>query len=204
MKDMIRDNSPAQINKAIDQETLALLEQYSDATPEEVQERLMELDTSYDVECYVEMVGSGLTLAGIALATRFKKLWFLPAITSGLVLAHSLPIWDPLTPILRLFGVWSRQEIEREKFALKLLRGDFERLDNDRSAKSALAAAQGSVGLKNGGPMRNEKRKTTKRSKADKAMAASLAPEEPGTTHKMPLGDLLGEDLKPLDLPTTH
>lgn len=202
MKDMVRDNSPAEINKAIDQETLALLEQYQDASPEEVKERLRELDTSYDLECYVEMFGAGLTLAGIALAARYKKMWFLPAITSGLVLAHSLPLWDPITPLLRLFGVWSRQEIEREKFALKLLRGDFERLESDRSAKSALAAAQGSVGLKQGGPMRNEKRKATRRTRTDKAMETSPAPEEPGTTHTMPLGDVLGEDLKPTDLPT--
>lgn len=196
---MIRNKTPAEINKAIDEETLALLAKYEDASPEKVHERLDELDRSLDVECYVEMIGAGLTLAGIALASRNRKLWFLPAITSGIVFAHSLKLLDPLTPILRLFGVWSRQEIEREKFALKMLRGDFERLKSDRSAKSALAAAQGSVGLKEGGPMRNEKRKGMKRSRADKAMETSLSPEDPGTTHKMPLGDVLGEDLKAIE-----
>ena len=204
MKDMIRENSPAEINKAIDQETLELLERYKDAAPDEIQARLGDLDLSWDVECYVEMFGAGVTLAGIALAARYRKLWFVPAISSALVFAHALPVWDPLTPFFRLFGVWSRQEIEREKFALKILRGDFERLEADRSAKSALAAAQGSVGLKEGGPMRSEKRRTTRRSKADASVDRSMgvAPEEPGTTHSMPLGQVLGEELKPLMLST--
>ncbi len=204
MKDMIRENSPAEINKAIDQQTLELLERYKDAAPGEIQTRLDVLDESWDLECYVEMFGAGVTLAGIALASRYRRLWFVPAISSALVFAHAMPVWDPLTPFFRLFGVWSRQEIEREKFALKILRGDFERLETDRSAKSALAAAQGSVGLKEGGPMRSEKRRTTRRSKADTSVDRSMGmtPEEPGTTHTMPLGDVLGEDLKPSMLST--
>ena len=33
--------------------------------------------------------------------------------------------WYPLLPLFRRMGIRTRQEIDREKFALKTLRGDF-------------------------------------------------------------------------------
>src|SRR5438309_3713228 len=127
MKDMIRENSPSSINRMIDRETLDTLERYQGASSEEIARRLKELDTSWDLECFVELGGAVVTLAGLALAAGFRRKWLLvPAIAQSLMLAHSLPIWDPLTPLLRLLGARSRQELEREKHALKMLRGDYE------------------------------------------------------------------------------
>jgi hypothetical protein len=162
MNDMIRGMSPSSVNRMIDRETLDTIERYKGASPEEVTARLKELDGTWDLECYIELGGAIATLAGVALASRFSRKWlFLPAIAQGLVLAHSLPLWDPLTPLLRMLGLWSRQEIEREKQALKLSRGDYERVQKDGSAKSALASSQGQVGIKAAtGTRRTGKKKT--------------------------------------------
>jgi hypothetical protein len=47
-------------------------------------------------------------------------------------------------PVLRRLGVRTRSEIDREKFALKALRGDFKNVDlPDRAAE--VSAAKGAV-----------------------------------------------------------
>jgi hypothetical protein len=147
MRDHIRQSSPPEINKTIDRDTLDILEQYKDASPDEIHARLQELDASRDLESYVEMVGGGLAIAGALLASRDRRMWLVPAVAGALVVAHALPMRDPLTSLLRYFGIWSRQEIEREKHALKALRGDYRRVQRDHTPKGALATAQGNVGL---------------------------------------------------------
>lgn len=188
MFDMIRGRTPAEINKAIDEATLDVLEQYEDASPDEIHARLRELDRTRDVEGWVELTAGVATLCTVPFAMRSRKLGFLAAIPGAIVLAHALGAVDPLTPLLRMMGVRSKSEIDRERFALKLLRGDFERVERDRSPKSALAAAQGEVGLKEGGPMRNERRRAFRRVSKP---APSAVEEEP-----------LGEALKPENRPT--
>ena len=150
MKDMIRHMTPPSFNKRVDEETLRDLERYKDASPEEIEQRLKMLAGEFDLECMVELFGATFSLIGVGLcaATKKHKWMWISAIASGLTLIHSLPLWDPLTPLFRGLGFWSRQEIEREKAALKLLRGDFERVAKDASPKSALATAQGEHGLK--------------------------------------------------------
>lgn len=194
MKDMIRDNTPSAINKMIDEETLRNLDRYKDAAPEEIEERLKFLDKQFDIECFVEAGAALLTIGGIALGFKYRKLLALPLVAQGLLLSHSLPFADPLTPMLRTFGLWSRQEIERERNALKLLRGDYERVIEDRSAKSALSAAQGAKGIKQA---------TSTAAKAEKKSRAKA-----NTPGKVPLAEAAhfeqpaGEDLRPMDVPT--
>lgn len=181
MKDLVRDLTPSKINKSIDESTLATLELYRGSPPEAIEARLKMLEESWDIECFVELGGAALTLAGIGAALAFgsKKLLAIPLAVQGLVLAHSLPLPDPLSPLLRMLGVWTRQEISREMQALKLLRGDFIRVEKDASPKSALAVAQGRKGLKEA---------------TGKSTRKTAKPREP----KMPLG----EDQKPTDVPT--
>lgn len=42
------------------------------------------------------------------------------------LLLHGTKGWCPPLPLFRSYGVRTRSEIEREKYALKYLRGDFE------------------------------------------------------------------------------
>lgn len=205
MKDMVRDLTPSAINKAVDESTLDTLERYRNASPEEVEARIKELEGSWDIECFVELGSALLTIGGIALAYKSKKMLFVPLAVQGLVLAHSLPFFDPLSPLLRMFGVWTRQEIEREKQALKLIRGDFERVSKDATPKSALAAAQGTRGLKEATREGKNTSRRTAKPRGEKQQGTPIpqgqASATPTAEGEEPM-DVLGESLRPTDSPT--
>jgi hypothetical protein len=62
-----------------------------------------------------------------------------------MMLLHAIHGWYPLLPVLRRIGVRSQDEIERERYALKALRGDFRSLktaESDRRAEAAWQAVQ--------------------------------------------------------------
>jgi hypothetical protein len=49
----------------------------------------------------------------------------IPAAVGAAVLAHAVSGWYPLMPLFRRLGIRTAREIERERYALKALRGDF-------------------------------------------------------------------------------
>lgn len=96
--------------------------------PHEIEERLDELDREWDVERVLQVQASALTLGGSVLAAAVDRRWLaLPIGVSFFLLVHGLDGWCPPLPILRALGVRTQQEIDEERFALKALRGDFER-----------------------------------------------------------------------------
>jgi hypothetical protein len=68
-----------------------------------------------------------------------------PLVVTGFLLQHALQGWCPPLPVLRRLGVRTAREIERERTALKALRGDFDELARLREriarVKAALSAA---------------------------------------------------------------
>ena len=44
---------------------------------------------------------------------------------TGFLFQHATQGWCPPVPLFRKLGVRTRSEIDREKYALKILRGDF-------------------------------------------------------------------------------
>jgi len=93
---------------------------------EDIEKRLMELDNEWDVERVLQATAAGLTLSGILLATKQNKSWFsLPIVASSFLLSHAIAGWCPPLPLLKLLGFRARAEIDKEKYALKALRGDF-------------------------------------------------------------------------------
>ena len=179
IEDTIRDESPSWVNANVDRETLAKLEEYRGAAPEKIQERIDELSWEYDVSCATSLAFAAIGLGGLALSKLHRGFLALPAIANGLLLLQNLPIPSPgVTAVFRVLGFRSRTEIERERQALKMLRGDYVRAEEDPTAKGALTSAQ-SEGKANEPKATREKRKITRK------MA-----EPP-----------LGEDLRPMDLP---
>jgi hypothetical protein len=67
---------------------------------------------------------------------------FLPGIVLPFLLQHAVQGWCPPVPLFRRLGVRTREEIEREKFALKALRGDFEEIDSLRRGEEAEDAVE--------------------------------------------------------------
>jgi hypothetical protein len=65
-------------------------------------------------------------------------------VVSGFLLRHAIEGWCPPVPLLRRWGVRTRLEIEQERYALKLLRGDFDSLasEQDRKAKETSELTQ--------------------------------------------------------------
>lgn len=123
---------------------------YYAAHPERIDERLSELEREWDIERTLEANASALTLAGVLLgATVDRRFLILPAAVSGFLLQHALQGWCPPLPFFRRRGVRTANEIARERYALKYLRGDFgEPLADGDRAWAALEAVRGPEGAR--------------------------------------------------------
>jgi hypothetical protein len=96
--------------------------------PEEIERRLDELDREWDIERTLEANAATLALTGTLLGAFVdRRFLVLPAIVTGFLLQHALQGWCPPVPVFRRLGVRTMAEIDRERYALKALRGDFER-----------------------------------------------------------------------------
>jgi len=99
---------------------------YATQPPEVISRRIEELDEEHDLDQTMALYGSGIGLGSILLSFIGGKKWlFVGGITLGFLLKHALDGTSPYVPLVRKFGVRTREEIEREKYALKILRGDF-------------------------------------------------------------------------------
>jgi hypothetical protein len=118
---------------------------YCAGHPEEIGARLEELDREWDIERAIEANASTLALAGVALGAGLDRRWLaLSGLVAGFLLQHSLQGWCPPVPVLPQLGFRTAREIERERYALKALRGDF---DGVRQAENPIAAALRAVGV---------------------------------------------------------
>jgi hypothetical protein len=127
--DRVRCSTADHINERIDLETKERLEFYATQSPESIGQRLEELDQEWSVERWIETLAPSLALTGIGLGATVNKkwLWFSGGVL-GFLLLHGLQGWCPPVPVLRRMGVRTRGEIDREKFGLKILRGDFDNI----------------------------------------------------------------------------
>ncbi len=121
-----RATSPA-VNAVIHGRDNAEIARYETASPEEISERIWQLETEWDVERTLQANASTLSLIGVVLGLRSdRRFLLLPAVVFGFFLEHALQGWCPPLPLLRRLGVRTQREIDREKYALKALRGDFD------------------------------------------------------------------------------
>jgi hypothetical protein len=83
------------------------------------------------------MNASALAFAGTLLgASRDKRFLILPALVTAFLFQHAVQGWCPPVPILRRLGFRTAQEIEQERNALKMMRGDFNPRRKARRATS--------------------------------------------------------------------
>jgi hypothetical protein len=130
------------VNRRIRAAADARIARLERAVPAELEARLAELDLEWDVERLLQMNASALvmlgTLLGAALDRRFL---LLPAAVLGFFAQHALQGWCPPIPVFRRRGVRAVREIERERYAVKALRGDFDRVPAADAAASARVLA---------------------------------------------------------------
>lgn len=116
--------------------------------PELIDGRLGELDREWDTERVLEANAATLALSGTLLGIlEDRRFLALPVVVTAFLLQHALQGWCPPLPVLRALGVRTAREIERERIALKALRGDFDDMpaaaggDGNARAAAALRAA---------------------------------------------------------------
>ncbi|MHB8897526.1 MAG: hypothetical protein ACYC6Y_02125 [Thermoguttaceae bacterium] len=122
----VRDNTDERVNASIRQQMDESVASCALAGPAAIDRRLRELDEEWDVERVLEANAASLALAGVILGTIGSRRWFIvPAVVTTFLLQHAVQGWCPPLPILRRLGFRTEAEIQRERYALKALRGDF-------------------------------------------------------------------------------
>lgn len=136
-----------ELNDAIRQRVDAEIVRLEGAPAAEIDQRLQALDAEWDVERLLQTNASVIVLLGLVLATKVnKKFLLLPAGVFAFFAQHSLQGWCPPIPVFRRLGMRTQREIERERYALKALRGDFDQVPAKDAAptservRAALAA----------------------------------------------------------------
>jgi len=142
--DRVRANTAAEVNRRVDEQIERNIRHYSGQTKEEIYRRIQDLDQEWDIERVLETMASSLSLSGIVLGATVDRKWFLvPTIVLSFLLMHAIQGWCPPLPILRSLGIRTREEIDRERYALKALAGDFAGISKDPSrAEQTLAAVK--------------------------------------------------------------
>jgi hypothetical protein len=125
--DRVRANTPEELNLSIDSAIGSRVRQYATAAPRELEDRIDELDREWDIERILQLNASALAFTGMILGLTQSRRWFaIPGLVLPFLFQHAVQGWCPPVPALRWLGVRTRREIDREKYALKALRGDFD------------------------------------------------------------------------------
>lgn len=123
----IEANTAPEVNRRIEEQSHINVLGYAAQGNDAISERIEELDSEWHIERAL-LTGAGINvLFGVLMGTFVNRKWFYwPAVVGSFMLQHTLQGWCPPLIPLRHNGVRTRQEIEREKTALRILRGDFE------------------------------------------------------------------------------
>ena len=132
--DRVRANTIPTVLRRIDEGIEERIRFYAAQPKHVISARILELDREWDIERWLATNASSVALASLVLGFTVSKKWL--AVTTGVLgflLLHGVQGWCPPVPALRRLGIRTRGEIDREKFALKVLRGDFQAISQDAS-----------------------------------------------------------------------
>ncbi|MFY9310892.1 MAG: hypothetical protein WAQ28_17730 [Bacteroidia bacterium] len=131
-------------NESIDEMIFFNIRNYAGKSAAEISERIKQLDKEWDIERVLDLNMSALALCGITLSLVFNPYSIvLPILLLLFFIWHAFQGWCPPIPILRYFKIRTRPEIDREKYALKAMRGDFKDVFNEEEfALRAFKATQ--------------------------------------------------------------
>ena len=149
--DRVQRNTDPAINRRIEAATGGRIRRCA-GNPAAIERRLRALDREWDIERVLETNASLIAFAGVVLGAERDRRWLvLPALVTAFLFQHAVQGWCPPVPMLRRLGVRTSREIEIERVALKILRGDFDQerwangearwqsLDADRAIRAAKA-----------------------------------------------------------------
>jgi hypothetical protein len=125
----VSSNTSDDINRSIREQTERNVAECIRRGPPAIERRLAELDEEWDIERYLETMAPTFSLIGLALGVTTDRKWLIvPAVIQTFFLQHALQGWCPPVPVLRRLGIRTADEINVERYAIKALRGDFEKL----------------------------------------------------------------------------
>jgi hypothetical protein len=105
------------------------LARYASSCPRLLEQRLCELDSEWDVDRVTTTAYSLLLLLGLFPAALAGGWWWAaPVLFAAFLVLHTAAGWSPGLPLVRQFGFRNSREINQERYALKAIRGDFQRL----------------------------------------------------------------------------
>ncbi|MGZ3460721.1 MAG: hypothetical protein ACXU86_19715 [Archangium sp.] len=145
--DSVRAHTPEGVNRRIDERVEKCVRHMAEQMDRAAISRYLEkLEHEWDLNRVVTVAASAVSLLGVLLASKGGGWKILSGVSAGLLLQHGLFGYGPLAELVRALGVRTRREMDLEKFALKALRGDFERIPHEGGplarANAALVAAQ--------------------------------------------------------------
>lgn len=143
--DRVSQHTPPRLQEEIERRIECNVEHFS-RHADQIPRRLRELDEEWDIERVLETNSAALSLFGLVLGLLGRRRWLLlPLAVQSFFLQHALQGWCPPVPLLRRMGVRTAEEIGRERYALKAIRGDFRSVPEGEArdaARQALTAAQ--------------------------------------------------------------
>lgn len=143
--DRVRRYTPRELLRQLDAGMERRVRLYATQPPEVITERISELRREWSIERYLQINVAVVGLSTAALAVTKDRRWGIGT-CAGLAffLFHAVEGFDPPLPALRKIGIRTRAEIDREIYALKILRGDFDDViaaeEPTRRVDTALAA----------------------------------------------------------------
>lgn len=124
--DRARRHTASSVLRRIDADALDHLMAVANQ-PETASRRLEALDREWDIDRTIEAEAATLGLVGLALGTFVRPAFLaLPATVGAAVFLFGTRGLYPLLPLFRRLGIRTAREIERERYAVKALRGDFQ------------------------------------------------------------------------------
>lgn len=143
--DRARRHTARSVLRRIDEDTLDHLVRAQD-DPASIERRLAALNREWDLDRTIEVEAASMGLLGLALGAFVRPaLLAVPAtVGAGVFLFGTLGIY-PLLPLFRRLGIRTAREIQRERYALKALRGDFDDMPQQHEAAAAHAGDTGAL-----------------------------------------------------------
>ena len=131
-EDRVKEATPLSTNQKIENDAWQRVASYIGKSDAEISARIHELNKEWDVERYLGVNMSTLAMSGLVVnaLTKNKNWLILPTVVLSFFMQHAIQGWCPPLPILRKLNIRTSKEIEQEKYALKLIRGDFDNLNN--------------------------------------------------------------------------
>lgn len=124
--DRVHQNTSDEMNERLRREMVFNLAKAEAGGTRAIEQRLRELDREWDIERALETNASVVFLTGLALGAFVDKRWLaFCGVAAGFLLQHALQGWCPPLPLMRRLGIRTASEIEEEREALRVLRGDF-------------------------------------------------------------------------------